>query len=62
MGNNQREYFDNTIGIGFDATVTIRSHRLTLLRGFMIYLTAVLQTIILNHEAPRMQVTTDQET
>lgn len=55
------EYFGNAFGIGFDATVTIRSHRLTYVRGFMMYLVAVLQTIILNHDAPRMQATTDQE-
>jgi diacylglycerol kinase family enzyme len=61
-GNRQREYFDNTFGIGFDATVTIRSHRLTQVRGFLLYLVAVLQTIILNHDAPMMHITTDAET
>ena len=53
------EYWDNTIGIGFDATVTIRSRNFPYLRGFLIYLVAVLQTILLNHEAPRLQVTSD---
>jgi diacylglycerol kinase (ATP) len=56
------EYFDNTIGIGFDATVTIRSRNFTYLRGFIVYLLAVFQTIALNHEAPCLQVKTDQET
>jgi YegS/Rv2252/BmrU family lipid kinase len=55
------EYWDNTLGIGFDATVTIRSRNFPYLRGFMIYLIAVLQTIILNHDAARLQVTSDQE-
>jgi diacylglycerol kinase (ATP) len=55
------EYWDNTVGIGFDATVTIRSRSFRYLRGFMIYLVAVLQTIILNHDAARLQVTSDQE-
>jgi diacylglycerol kinase (ATP) len=55
----RRVYFDNTLGIGFDAVVTIRSHRLPLLRGFLMYLTAVIQTIILNHESTRMQIETD---
>jgi diacylglycerol kinase (ATP) len=59
IGRGEPEYFDNTLGMGFDATVTIRSHRLTMLRGFMMYLVAVLQTIALNHEAPRMQIETD---
>jgi diacylglycerol kinase (ATP) len=60
-GQGRREYFDNALGIGFDTTVTIRSRKLTWLRGFLIYLVAVLQTIILNHEAPRLRVVTDQE-
>jgi diacylglycerol kinase (ATP) len=61
MGEGHREFFGNAFGIGFDATVTIRSHRLTFVHGFLMYLTAVLQTIILNHVAPLMQVTTDLE-
>jgi diacylglycerol kinase (ATP) len=52
-------YFDNTLGIGFDAVVTIRSHRLPVLRGFLMYLTAVLQTIILNHDPARMEMQAD---
>jgi len=60
-GHGKREYFDNTFGLGFDATVTIRTHRLTQIRGFMMYLVAVLQTIALNHDAPMMHFTTDLE-
>jgi diacylglycerol kinase (ATP) len=30
-------------------------------RGFLVYLVAVLQTILLNHEAPRLTVQTDRE-
>ncbi len=54
-------YWDNTLGVGFDATVTIRSRKFTYLRGFPLYLAAVLQTILLNHDAPHMQVKTDRE-
>jgi diacylglycerol kinase family enzyme len=57
--HGKKEYFDNTIGIGFDTVVTIRSHRLPLLRGFLIYLTAVIQTILLNHNAVKMQIETE---
>ncbi len=57
----RREFIDNTIGIGFDATVTIRSHSLPLLRGFLMYLVAVLQTIILNHDAAHMEFETNEE-
>jgi YegS/Rv2252/BmrU family lipid kinase len=60
-GDGRRVYFDNTLGIGFGATVTIRSHRLPLLRGFLMYLTAVLQTIIIDHNPIKMQIETDTE-
>lgn len=58
-GDGRREYFDNTLGIGFGAIVTIRSHQLPLLRGFLMYLTAVIQTIVLDHNPIRMQIETD---
>jgi len=57
--NGRKEYFDNTIGVGFDAVVTIRSHKLPVVRGFLMYLTAVIQTIILNHEPAKMQLQAD---
>ncbi len=60
-GLGRNEFFVNAIGIGFDTTVTIRSRRITLLNGFMIYLVAVLQTILFNHDAPLMKIKTDLE-
>jgi diacylglycerol kinase (ATP) len=57
--HGRKEYFDNTLGIGFDAVVTIRSHRLPIVRGFLMYLTAVIQTILLNHDPSVMQMETD---
>ena len=57
--HGHKEYFDNTLGIGFDAVVTIRSHRLPVVRGFLMYLTAVIQTIILNHDPALMQIDSD---
>lgn len=59
--HGRKEYFDNTLGIGFDAVVTIRSHRLPVLRGFLMYLTAVIQTILLNHDPMGMQIESDGE-
>jgi len=59
--NERKEYFDNSIGVGFDAVVTIRSHKLPLLRGFLMYLVAVIQTIILNHEPALYKIETDTE-
>lgn len=60
--NGRQEYFDNSVGIGFDAVVTIRSHKLPIVRGFLMYLTAVIQTILLNHQPSKMQITADGET
>lgn len=57
--HGRREYFDNTLGIGFDAVVTIRSHKLPIVKGFLMYLTAVIQTIILNHNPARVTVEAD---
>ena len=59
--HGRKEYFDNTLGIGFDAVVTIRSHRMPLLRGFLMYLAAVIQTILLNHDPARVEFETDKE-
>lgn len=55
------EYFDNTLGIGFDGVVNLRSHRLPLLRGFLMYFIAVIQTILLNFEPMNLEIETDQE-
>ncbi len=55
------EFWDNTLGIGFDATATIYSYQITRLQGFTMYLWAVIQTILRNHDAPRMRITTDEE-
>jgi YegS/Rv2252/BmrU family lipid kinase len=59
--NGRKEYFDNTLGIGFGAIVTIRSHKLPVLRGFLMYLAAVIQTIILDHNPMKMQIETDEQ-
>lgn len=55
------EYWDNAVGIGFDAIVTIRSRRFRLLRGFLVYLISVLQSIIFDPLAVPMQVATETE-
>jgi YegS/Rv2252/BmrU family lipid kinase len=60
--HGRTEYFDNTLGIGFGAMVTIRSHRIPLIRGFLMYLISVIQTIILDHNPMHMQIETDSET
>lgn len=57
--HGRQEYFDNTLGMGFDAVVTIRSHKLPFIRGFLMYLVAVLQTIIVNHQPALMKIEND---
>jgi YegS/Rv2252/BmrU family lipid kinase len=60
-GSGRIEYWDNTLGVGFDATVTIYSYQITRLQGFAMYLWAVVQTIVRNHEAPLMQIRADAD-
>lgn len=57
--HGRSEYFDNTLGIGFDTVVTIRSHKLPILRGFLMYLVAVIQTIIVDFDPSKMHIETD---
>lgn len=60
--HGKKEYFDNTLGIGFDTVVGIHSHKLPLLKGFAMYLVAVIQTIIMNHNPMKVTIQTDTET
>jgi diacylglycerol kinase (ATP) len=60
-GHGQCEYWDNAIGIGFDTIVTIRSRNIPVVRGFLIYLIAVIQTILLDNDAPRIAFRSDLE-
>jgi diacylglycerol kinase (ATP) len=57
----RREYWINTIGIGFDTVVTIRSRKIPVLHGFAVYLVAVLQTILLNYIPFHLQLKIDDQ-
>ena len=59
--HGRTEYFDNTLGVGFGAMVTIRSHRIPVLHGFLIYLFAVIQTIIVDHTPIKMRIKADEQ-
>lgn len=59
--SGRMEYFNNTIGIGFDAIVTIHSHKMPFLRGYPMYIAAVLKTIFLNHHPIGMNITIDDK-
>jgi diacylglycerol kinase (ATP) len=54
------EYFNNTLGIGFDAVVTIRTRRMKRIHGFMMYFVATLQTVIRNFDPLDLHVETDR--
>jgi diacylglycerol kinase (ATP) len=54
-------YFGNGVGIGFDAIVNIESRKLKRLRGFLVYLVAVLKTLIVYYNAPRTRIQVDGE-
>lgn len=60
--NGRQEYFDNSLGIGFDTVVGIRSHRLPIVRGFLMYLIAVFQTIALNSDSVHMTIESEGKT
>jgi YegS/Rv2252/BmrU family lipid kinase len=57
----RQEFWGNAVGVGFDATVTIRSRRMVHARGFLMYFLAVLQTILLNHDAPLLHIKCDTQ-
>jgi len=60
--NNRLEYFNNTIGIGFDAVVNIYTRKITRIHGFMMYFIALITTIFRHFDALDLHVETDQET
>lgn len=59
--NGRKEYWDNTMNIGFGGSVNIYSHNLPLVRGFLMYFAATLLTIIRRYDVMNMKITTDQE-
>ncbi len=54
------EYWNNTLNIGFGGCVTIYSRNFPMVRGFMIYLLAVIQTIVSRYDVMDVKITTDQ--
>jgi diacylglycerol kinase (ATP) len=55
------EYFDNTLGIGFDGVVTLEALKFKRLRGMALYLPVVLKTVFLSLKVPRLTVQYDGE-
>ncbi len=48
-------YFDNNLGIGFEAQVTVESYKITQIRGFAVYLLAVFKALR-SYEHPHLQI------
>jgi diacylglycerol kinase (ATP) len=60
--NDRLEYFNNTIGMGFDSLVNMHTRKITAIHGFLMYFVALLRTIFRNFDAVDLHVETDQET
>lgn len=58
---NRLEYFNNTIGVGFDALVNMHTRKITAIHGFPMYFLALMQTIFRDWKPIDLQVETDQE-
>lgn len=54
-------YFENNMGVGFDANVVIRTAEITRVRGFAKYMLAVLTTIAFDFQPYHVHVRFDQE-
>ncbi len=57
--DGRERYFDNGCGIGFDGVVSVEAKRLKWLPGFLVYLVAVLKTLIFHHQAPALRIHLD---
>jgi YegS/Rv2252/BmrU family lipid kinase len=55
------EHWNNTLGIGFDARVNIRSRTIRGLHGFAMYFVAVLLTLAREHHPTTLTLTFDDE-
>jgi diacylglycerol kinase (ATP) len=55
----QSRVFQNNLGIGFDAIVVMRTETISRIQGFLMYLTAVLQTIAFYYDTPYMEMSFD---
>jgi YegS/Rv2252/BmrU family lipid kinase len=56
----KEEFWDNSLGIGFDAAANLQARRIVNLRGFPMYLLAVLRTIAHNFVAARATLSADK--
>ena len=60
-GKNAIRYFNNNLGCGFEAQVTVESRKIKRLRGLAVYLTAIFKALI-SYPLPHIDVTWTDET
>ncbi|NLF50180.1 MAG: diacylglycerol kinase family lipid kinase [Leptolinea sp.] len=60
-GNGRKEYWMNTLGMGFDSAVNFHSREVPIFQGFMIYFLALFRTIIENYRPFKITGTIDGE-
>ena len=59
--HGRRRYFDNNLGVGFDANVVIRTGEITFVHGFLKYLLGVLTTLARDFRPVQVQMRFDEE-
>lgn len=57
----REQVFDNNFGLGFDAVVVIETEKISHIHGFLMYLWAVLRTLVLYYDRPQVEVAFDDE-
>jgi len=59
--HGRKEYWDNSVNIGFGGSVNIYSHSRPWLRGFLMYFVAVLEVMISRYDVLPMKIVSDGE-
>lgn len=57
--HGRKEYWDNSVNIGFGGSVNIYSHSLPVVRGFLMYLLAVLGVMIRRYDVLPLKIKSD---
>lgn len=58
-GNEPPRFFGNGIGVGFDAMANLESRKIKRLNGSLLYLVAVLRTLVFYYDAPHTVIRVD---
>jgi diacylglycerol kinase (ATP) len=58
-GSEEPRYFVNGVGMGFDAMANVESRKIKRLKGTLLYLVAVIRTLVFYYDAPRVALDVD---